>query len=282
MISRFLGFFFDQINDFNKEAIQKKEMMRIYDRYKLQNQFEMHVLYEDNIIASVQIFNHIDQLKKNTPYLYVVTTGGEAWFSPKSNENERITHAALLRKTNCIDNNEVLASGEISIDSINNNSVYINLASGHFLPKMQAYSAAIVALAAQAKSKLFYISWRFEDSLDESSAQQIACDYYQQAPTFICALLNDIKKLQHITTADVATLDNSQLLLLQDASMLIKIENKIIDNFKDSTTGHFSRNEIEILSRHSYLLELLTNNKSYCPDSLLEIINNKNTLIFNN
>jgi hypothetical protein len=267
-------FSFNNDNDFSRSIIS------IFPTYHLHQKFIASKMSEDSIIQDVEIYNRIEQLNSKMIYLYIITKEGQIWFSPRTKNpgNLAITHAALLRKamsySGSNNNDQVIASGEIAIDLIKRNSIYINLSSGHFEPKIKAYTPAMQVLEPLSGSRTLFLQARHENSLDASTAVEYYKSTCIELKYFINGLLNQIKNLEVINVMDNEELNPAEQKLKNDAQELINVIKKVIHSSQNLTeTNIFTTIDCQLICENTALFELINNNLNYCSNELEDLIN---------
>lgn len=275
--SRLFNVDFNLFGQHNQRDLTKS-ILHTYHQYPLLQHFIRDLPNEDKDIKDIDIFDTIDQLKSKTIYLYVITVEGKIWFVSRCHHDQfsSITHAALLRKAIQAPNNmAVLAAGEVAINIINNNSIYINLASGHFTPELVAYIPAIQAFQGIAGDKEIHIQMSHYKSLDTSSAMRCEKRKGRKLREFINTLLYDVQDLTVLLNTNVEYLTSDKIDSKQNVESLIKIYNKLISgngySFQ-SKNDLITADDFKIITQHPNLFELINKNLQYCSEELQALI----------
>lgn len=149
-------------------------LWKYYSSYS--NQVNQNDIQEDRAIKNIPIVDKSEELKNNVLYLYVVTQKGEIYFVPQFVDDVKLTHAALARKAYSILKNnpelDVISAGTVMK---NQGRLYVNLASGHYLPEITAYTATLESLINNiSKNETIYMQARhYYKVLDAYSCQLV-------------------------------------------------------------------------------------------------------------
>lgn len=233
-------------------GISACHLWKYYPSYS--NKINLYDNQEDSDIKGIPISNKLDYLKENELYLYIVTKQGEIFFAPQFAQHLKLTHGALARKAHMILKDtpqlDILSAGTIMK---NHNCLYINLASGHYLPDISAYTATLESLANIKKNETLYLQ---------------APHYYKKLELSSCQLVDPINIEDQKTLKQLILYYLSQLKSKDEKNEKTILIEKVFDNILSHDEFSYTNSELETLKNDNTMCKLYDKYSKFFPETL--------------
>ncbi|KTD07085.1 DUF5617 domain-containing protein [Legionella jamestowniensis] len=247
-------------NPVSKEAALSSTLLNSYKKYPLLDQYSdpSTVRQENDDYQQVTITKDPNNLVDGVNYLYVITESGETWFAPQFSKSKKLTHGGLIRKALNISEHmptpPVLAGGAVVKYQ---NNFFMNLASGHFTPEVEAYfPTAEILFNKLGKDFTISVQMHHYKSLRVDSCDQLGFVQVANTRSFKLELLDYIgNEYNSPVNRDIA----------------VKLFNAInIAGEKFDADANFDREELQGLFNDEKLIAIVQRYKDFCPEMIQE------------